>query len=156
VTADLETALADYRTGLDAELMVLAQIEELATRQRALPSPAAAEDLTALALERQRQLATLTALEQQVQPLRQHIASHIGAARQQPGYAGVAERHRRAADTVARITRLDDENLASLQHADVERRGTAHDLDAGEATLAAYRRTLQQPHASAGLFTQRG
>ncbi len=156
MTDELETTLADYRTGLDAELVVLAHLEELATRQRALPDPAPADDLTALALERQRQLSILAALEQQVAPLRQHIASHLGAARQQPGFAGVAERHRRAADTVARIARLDDDNLAALQHADVERRGTAHDLDAGEATLAAYRRTLQQPHAAAGLFTQRG
>jgi hypothetical protein len=156
MTADLETALADYRTGLDAELEVLGQIEDVATRQRALPGPAAAEALTALALERQRQLARLTALEQQVHPLRQQIASQLGAVRQLPGYAGVAERHRTAAATVARITRLDDENLSALTSADAERRGAAHDLDTGEATLSAYRRSLQQPHVSAGLFTQRG
>jgi hypothetical protein len=154
--ADLETALADYRTGLDAELVVLAQIEELATRQHALPVPAPADEVSHVALERQRLLATLAALEQQVHPLRAYLASHLEAARQQPGYAGVAERHRRAADAVARITRLDDENLAALQQADAERRGTAHDLDAGEATLAAYRRTLQQPHSSAGIYTGRG
>lgn len=154
MTADLETVLADYRTGLDAELALLAQLEQVAIRQHALPQPAPPEPLTGLALERERHLTALTALEQQVQPLRQHIATHLTDARQSPGFAGIAERHRRASDLVARILHLDDESLDVLTRADTERRAAAHSLETGEATLAAYRRILQQP--SAGLFTQRG
>lgn len=52
--------------------------------------------------------------------------------------------------------RLDGESLEALQRADQERRAAAHDLEAGEATLAAYRRVLQQPQPSAGLFNERG
>jgi hypothetical protein len=154
VTADLETVLADYRTGLDAELTLLGQLEALAVRQHTLPHPADSEALTSLAQERERHLAALTALEQQVEPLRRHIATHLAEARECPGFAGVSERHRRAGEIVARISRLDEESLAVLQQADVERRAAAQSLETGEATLAAYRRIVQQP--SAGLFTQRG
>jgi hypothetical protein len=51
---------------------------------------------------------------------------------------------------------LDGESLEALKRADQERRAAVHTLEAGEATLAAYRRVLQQPQPSAGLFTQRG
>lgn len=156
MTADLSTALADYRTGLDAELSVLAQLQDLATRQRALPEPASPEALTTLALERERLLATLAGLEQQVLPIRTQLAAHVSLVRQMPGFAGIAERHQRAAALVAEITRLDDESLAVLQRAEVDRRVAAQSLETGEATLAAYRRTLQQPQAPAGFFTQRG
>jgi len=156
VTADLETVLADYRTGLDAELSLLGDFEELATRQRALPHPAPPETLTHLALERQRLLAALAAFEQQVQPMRQQIGTHLVAARQSPGFAGVADRHRRAAEIVARVMAMDDESLRILERADADRRTAAHSLETGEATLAAYRRILQQPPPSAGLFDQRG
>lgn len=155
MNADLEMVLADYRTGLDAELALLAELEGLATRQHALPHPADPDILTSLALERERHLALLTALEQRVQPLRKQIEAGLAEFRQQPGFAGVAERHRRASELVARIMSLDDASLKALQVADVERRVAAHSLETGEATLAAYRRTLQ-PQPSAGLFTQRG
>ena len=46
--------------------------------------------------------------------------------------------------------------LEVLQRAEQDRRVAAHSLETGEATLAAYRRTLQQPQAPAGFFTQRG
>ena len=63
MTRDLETVLADYGTGLDAELSLLGEFEELAARQRALPNPAPPETLTHLARERERLLGALTALE---------------------------------------------------------------------------------------------
>jgi chromosome condensin MukBEF ATPase and DNA-binding subunit MukB len=154
--ADLETVLADYRTGLDAELALLGDLEALATRQHGLPHPSDPDHLTALARERERILAALGALEAQVDPLRQRISGDLAAARALPGFAGIHERHRRAAEIVARITKLDEESLARLQQADADRRAAAHNLETGEATLAAYRRVLQQPQPSAGLFTQRG
>lgn len=156
MTADLATVLADYRTGLDAELQVLSALEDTAIRQRALPHRAAAEELTALADIRQQQLAALTGIEQQLLPLRQRINGDLEAARRMPGFAGIAERHRRMQDLIASITRLDDESLEVLHQAEQERRAAAQSLDTGEATLAAYRRLLQQPQPSAGLFTQRG
>jgi hypothetical protein len=156
VNADLESVLADYRTGLDAELALLARIEALATRQHALSHPVDPTVLTEITIERERHLAALAALEQQVQPLRQHIADRLSAARQQPGFAGIADRHRRASEIVSGIMRLDEVSLEVLRRADADRRAAAHSLETGEATLAAYRRILQQPQPSAGIFTQRG
>ena len=156
MTADLVTVLADYRTGLDAELPLLAALNDVATRQRALPHPPAADDLATLGAERERHLAALIALEQQIAPLRAHIAAHLDDARQLPGFAGVADRHRRVGQLVAHIMELDAESLEVLRQADQDRRAAAQDIEAGEATLAAYRRTLQQPQSSAGLFTGRG
>lgn len=156
MTADLTTVLADYRTGLDAVLQLLAQLDGVASRQHALPHPPAADDLTALGTERERHLSALMALETQLLPLRQHIAAHLAEARELPGFAGVSDRHRRAADMIARIAGLDAESLEALQRADTDRRAAAQSIETGEATLAAYRRILQQPQPSAGLFTQRG
>jgi len=156
VTAELATILADYRTGLDTELELLSGLEDTAIRQRALPYHASAEELSALAEVRQQQLTALSGLEQQLLPLRQRINADLDAARRMPGFPGIADRHRRMQDLIASITRLDDESLEVLRRADEERRATAHRLDTGEATLAAYRRLLQQPQPSAGLFTQRG
>jgi hypothetical protein len=156
VTADLTTVLADYRTGLDAELQLLSQLDALASRQRALPHPPEAEALASIGVERERHLGALLALEQQLLPLRQAIASRLTEARALPGFDGVAERHRRAGEIVTRIMALDSESLQALQRADQDRRAAAQSLEAGEATLAAYRRILQQQQPSAGLFTQRG
>ena len=156
MTADLATVLADYRAGLDAELQLLTQLDTVASRQHALPHPPSADDLTALGAERERCLSALLALEGRLVPLRQHIATHLAEARLQPGFAGISERHRRAGEVVARIMQLDAESLEALKRADQERRAAAQTIEAGEATLAAYRRILQQPQPSAGLFTRRG
>ena len=156
MTAELATVLADYRTGLDAELQVLSALEDTAIRQRALPHRASAEELSTLADIRQQQLSALSGLEQQLLPLRERINAHLDAVRHLPGFAGIADRHRRMQDLIASITRLDDESLEVLRQADQERRAAAQSLETGEATLAAYRRLLQQPQPSAGLFTQRG
>lgn len=156
MTAELATVLADYRTGLDAELQILSALEDTAIRQRSLPHRASAEALSALAEVRQQQLTALAALEQQLLPLRQRLNADLDTARQMPGFAGIADRHRRLQELIASVTRLDEESLEMLSRAENERRAAAHSLDTGEATLAAYRRLLQQPQPSAGLFTQRG
>ncbi len=156
MTAAPETVLADYRTGLDAELAVLADIEALATRQRTLPHPIDPDLLAALAHERERQLAALAALEARVLPLRQHIAASLSRFRTMPGFAGVADRHQRASDAIARIARLDDESLAILRRDDADRRVAAHSLETGEATLAAYRKVIDQAPDPAGFFAERG
>jgi hypothetical protein len=156
VTPDLATALADYRTGMDAQLQVLAQLESIATRQHALPHPPPAEALTSLGLEREQQLSALSGLEQRLKPLRALVAAQLDRARTLPGFAGVAERDRRAAEYVATIMRLDAESLQVLERANEERRAAAQNLEAGEVTLAVYRRVLQQPQPSAGLFNERG
>lgn len=156
VSADLARVLTDYRTGLDTTLQLLEELETLSVRQRALPHPHDPEALTTFAQDRERQLAMLLALDQQLAPLRQQIADRVGEARALAGFDGVADRHRRAGEQVARIMQADADSLQTLTRAERARRAAAQSLETGEATLAAYRRVLQQPHGSSGLFTQRG
>ena len=87
--ADLETVLADYRTGLDAELALLGDLETLATRQHTLPYPGDPDALTSLTREREVLLSALGALETQVAPLRDRITADLPRARAFPGFAGI-------------------------------------------------------------------
>lgn len=156
MTDDLATVLADYRTGLDAELELLSHLEDVATRQQALPLPPPAEALAALGEERERHLGALLAIETRLLPLREQIASRLTEARALPGFAGVSDRHRRVGALVARVTELDTRSLETLQRIDQERRAAAQAIETGETTLAAYRRILQQPSGSPALFERRG
>ncbi|MBA2356596.1 MAG: hypothetical protein ACR2LU_02690 [Luteitalea sp.] len=156
MSADLARVLTDYRTGLDTTLQLLDHLETLSVQQRALPHPHDPEALTVLAEDRERQLATLFALELQLAPLRQQIADRVVEARALAGFDGVADRHRLAGEQVARIMHADAESLQALTRAERDRRAASQSLETGEATLAAYRRVLQQPHGSSGLFAQRG
>jgi hypothetical protein len=158
VPQELSAVLADYGAGLDAALQLLTQLEALSARQHALPnSPAPDPDaMQALMAERQRLLDGLSALETQLRPLRERIASDLATARAVPGFQVVAERHRAVTATVGRIMALDQESLDALQEADARRRADVHAVETAGATLAAYRRVLEGPQGSAGLVDQRG
>src|SRR5690606_31231424 len=105
VLQDLSVVLADYRAGLDAALDLLSQLEALSARQRAdAAAPSVSPDAVAAHVaERQRLLDALLQLESRLKPLRDHITRHLETARAVPGFQVVAERHRAAADAVARI-----------------------------------------------------
>lgn len=152
----LSEVLVDYGAGLDAALQLLTQLEDVAARQRALSAPSVPDVLTAIVADRQRLLDGLLVLEGRLRPLREFISTHLELARQVPGFAVVAERHRTAAEAVARIVLVDAESLAALQEADAQRRLDALTVETAGTTLAAYRRVLEGPHGSAGLVDQRG
>lgn len=153
---ELSATLADYGAGLDAALLLLEQIETLATRQRALPHSVDPVVLTPFIEERQRLLDALVTLEARLRPLRDHIAAHIAEARAVPGFAIVAERHRSAAAAVTRIVQVDQQSLDALQDADTQRRADAQTVEAAGQTLAAYKRVLEGPQSSAALMDRRG
>ena len=73
-----------------------------------------------------------------------------------PGYQDVAARHREAAHLVNDILAVDQQSLSALADAELARRSAMASLERGEATLAAYRRVLAPPVASATLFDRRG
>ncbi len=153
---ELSEVLVDYGAGLDAALQLLTQLEGVAARQRALPSQSPPDTLTTIVAERQRLLDNLLVLEGRLRPLREFVSAHLDAARQVPGFEVVAERHRTAAEAVARIMHVDRESLAALQEADTRRRADAQTVETAGATLAAYRKVLEGPQGSAGLVDERG
>jgi hypothetical protein len=152
----LSQALATYSAGLDAETGLLEQLHALSIGQQ---DGVLATDLTALTLvsdERERILASLVTLEHGLRPLRETIAANHQRARLLPGFSSVADRHRRAAELVERIMTSDAQTVEALRHAETARRFVAQTIEAGENTLAAYRRVVAPTLTNASLLDKRG
>jgi hypothetical protein len=156
VADDLRQALDDYGRGLDTELALLAQLDALSLLQQRAGE---ANDLADLArVSDGRELATraLVEVEERLRPIRESIARRIEEARRLPSFRSVADRHRRAEQAVMGVLGRDRATLAALHDAEDARRTAAQAIEAGEATLAAYRKVISPPVASAGLVSERG
>ncbi len=153
---ELRRLLAQYRAGIDAELLLLRKLMDLAERQHAVT---AAPDLLAfdhVADQRDDLMANLLTIEEGLRHVRQTLAAHREVASRLSGYEEVTERHRQAGALVNQILQIDQKSLASLADADLARRSAIASLERGEATLAAYRRVLAPPAATAKLVDRRG
>ena len=153
---DLTTAIATYRVGLDAEITLLTQVERVSMEQREATAARDLARLGGIAEERERLLASLVAIEQEVRPIRQLLSTHRTRAARLKGFAEVVARHRRAERLVTQITSADAATLDVLRQAEQARRFAGRTLARGEATLAAYRRVVAPPPDGAALFSQRG
>jgi hypothetical protein len=150
-----EVVLA-YSTGLDAQMVILEQVEALAAEQRAVWSRNELLPLGALATRRAALMHELAAVEARLVPLHDRLRSDLERALRTPGY-GVAENRRQEARTlIHRLMAADRRFLADLETSLESRRRESHNIDTGNATLAAYRRVVVPAVASAGLFDQRG
>lgn len=145
-----------YASGLDAELDLLGHLEALAVRQREATASGGVEALNHCSDERLRLTAALVALEQDLKPLRNLLADHGRQAARLPGFSALVARHQEAGRRVAGIVSADQQTMAALQDAEAARRFAAQTIDAGETTLAAYRRVVAPPPASAAIVDERG
>jgi hypothetical protein len=152
----LVQALRTYGAGVDAEILLLDQLHDISASQRQITDSHDVESLRRATERREQLLAHLVTLEHDLKPLRESIARHRDAAMQLPGFAAIAERHRRAAETVATILTVDEETLARLREAETARRFAARAIEVGENTLAAYRRVVAPTLTSASLIDRRG
>jgi hypothetical protein len=152
----LAQAITAYAAGLDAELDLLGHLESLSARQRDATASGDVEALNACSDERLRLTSALVALEQDLKPLRGQLADHGRQAAQLPGFSALVVRHQEAARRVAGIVSSDERTMAALRDAEAARRFAAQTIDAGEATLAAYRRVVAPPPASAAIVDERG
>lgn len=153
---DLRAALAEYRQGLDAELGLLAQLTALARDQR---EATGGDDYPALAAVSERRddlMRALLEVEAQLRPVRGLIASHAEEARHLDGFDDLARLHREAEGLVATILMSDRSTLEALHVAERARRTASQAIEAGEATLAAYRKVIAPPLAPAGLVSRHG
>lgn len=153
---EMRSAIATYRSGLETELALLAQLQKLAAVQRELSE---ANDMAALAGagdERARLMASLVAVEHQIKPVREAIAGLLDLASTCPGFEEVAALHRVASRMVATILSSDRDTLKALSDAEAARRAAARAIEKGETTLAAYRRVIAPPVASAAIVNRRG
>jgi hypothetical protein len=152
----LREALGAYASGLDAEMRLLEQLHALADdRDRHAPGAPVAE-LQASADRRDDLIAQLLRLEQTLKPLRQTIAAQRKHAARFPEFPAVADRHRTAAELVARILTADEHTLAALRDAEAARRFAAQAIETGGQTLAAYRRVVSPAPGSAALIDEHG
>lgn len=157
VTAEeLAQVLTSYGAGLQAELALLHQLEGLSLTQRDASAANDLDRLTAVGDERARLMTALVRIEHDLKPVRELIAARLSAMRELPVFQDVLVRHRQAGELVTRIMESDREVLLQLQAAEAARRETAHAIETGEATLAAYRRVLTPAVASVGLVNRRG
>lgn len=144
--------VAAYSAGLDAEIELLHQLA-------ALSNTSTATDVASLdrfSEERTRLLSALVTLEHQIKPLRQQLTAARELAARLPGFERVVARHQEAGGLVSSIIAADHRTLGALRDAEAARRFAAQAIEAGETTLAAYRRVVAPPPPSAAILDDRG
>ncbi len=152
----LAQTIAAYDAGLDAEIVLLRQLEGLAARQREADAMHDVELLTRCTDERTRLMGGLVELEHQLRPVRDRLADSQREASRLPGFTALVLKHRDAAALVAQILHQDQQTLDALRDAEQARRFAAQTIEAGETTLAAYRRVVAPPPTHAALIDERG
>jgi hypothetical protein len=152
----LDDALAAYAAGLAAEIELLQKVDALAREQRDAWANNQIAGLGALATRRAQLMTELAAAEDRIAPFRDHILARLAVARQAPAFAAAEARSQEAQALVRRLVDNDRSFLTDLETTLEERRREVHTLEAGGATLAAYRRVVAPAPASAKLVDQRG
>lgn len=157
MTRDEVVELLDqYRAGIDAELQLLEQLSAIAGRQHEVSRASDFDTFAKVTDARDELMRRLVTLEETLRGTRQQLSEHREIARTIPGYDAVAERHREAARLVGAILATDQQSISALADAELARRSAVASLERGETTLAAYRRVLSPPVASAGLIDKMG
>jgi len=157
MTADDLAALLDqYRVGLEAELVLLRRLQEVASRQHAATTER--EDIEALqraADERDRLMAGLVAIDQRIGDARERLARARDQVRRLPGVEEVVSLHKTVCEIISAILDTDRDSIRALEQVVAARRLAAQTLEQAESTLAAYGRVAIPPPA-ATLVNRRG
>lgn len=155
-TDELAGLLDEYRAGIDAELNLLKQLADVSTEQRQATQTANFAAFGGVSDARDRIMRSLVTIEEELRSVRQALIDHRELAMQIDGYEEVARRHREAVALVNEILAADQRSIAELVNAELARRSAVAGLERGETTLAAYRRVLSPPVASAKLVDKLG
>jgi len=157
VTADELTRLIDqYRAGLEAEIALLRQLAQVSDHQHSVTREGDFAAFNEAADARDRLMQGLVTIEAGLRDIRHALAEYRSDAEQLPGFDDVMALHRDAAHLVNSIVAADQQSVASLADAELARRSAVAGIERGETTLAAYRRVLTPPVASATLVNRRG
>lgn len=152
----IANAIAAYAAGLEAEIAILRQLDGLSARQREASAANDIEGLNRIGDERDRLMASLVAVEDDIRLIRQRLAEDRDRASSQPSFARLVALHREAATLVGDILTSDEQTLQALRDAETARRFASRTLELGESTLSAYRRVVARPVTSASLFDTKG
>lgn len=153
---ELTELLNAYAPGLEAELTLLRQLKHLADEQQEASGAHDLPRLTTIADAREQTMAGLVRIEHELKPIRYALASNRETAAALPRFSEVVALHRQATDLVSTIISTDRQSLQALQEAELSRRAAAQAIEAGENTLAAYRRVIAPRVVGAALVKRRG
>ncbi len=153
--SELAGMLAEYRTGLEGELRLLAQLRQLSSDQHEAGHASEMARLGAINTERDRVMNALMAIEETLKPLRHTLATRRKAIATLPGYADTIALHRKAEALVREIVDGDRRTVAALEKVEGTRRLAHEMIDKGRASLRAYRRVVLPESIPAALFSRR-
>ena len=153
---ELADAVEQYRAGLETGVTLLRQLRSIASRQRERTEQRDYERLAADSDARDRLTRALVAVEPGLRAVRARLAAENLDLSTIAGFAEVMALRLTAAELVAGILETDRESMKALADAELARRAAVASLECGETTLAAYRRVLSPPVASASLLDRRG
>jgi hypothetical protein len=154
--AELASALEEYRAGLEAELVLLRQLQAIAARQREGTTTRDFEQFAVESDARERLTRTLVNIEQGLRTIRDSLTRGRVDLHSHPAYREVLALRRTAEDLVAAILATDQDSMKALADAELARRAAVASLERGESTLAAYRKVIAPPVSSATLVDRRG
>lgn len=153
---DLQSMVEQYRSGLEAEMALLHQLEGLSKRQHAASISGDLATLPALHDARDSVMANLVSVEHELKPLRLALLQEQTRLNGTPEFIQIMAFHRDAAELVTAIVTSDRESLQALKNAEQARRAAADTIEKGETTLAAYRRVIAPSLVNATLVNRRG
>ncbi len=149
---ELAEAIDAYAEGLEAELALLRQLLRLSEQQRG----ADADTLAHLTDQRGGLMRSLVEVEAQIRPIREQLHDHQQVAAGLDGFQDLVLLHRAAGNIVSTILAADEDTARALRDAEGSRRIASRALDAGDTTLAAYRKVVAPAPAAASLVNRRG
>ncbi len=153
---ELRGLVNQYRAGLEAEMVLLHQLEALASRQRETSQIGDLSGVPEMVDARDRVMANLVAIEHELKPIRVALSEHRTALEHLPDYEHLAGQHREAAALVSAILSTDQQSMEALREAEEARKFASKSVEQGESTLAAYRRVVSPPLTGATLVNKRG
>jgi hypothetical protein len=157
VTPDeLVRLIEQYRAGIEAELSLLRRLSDVSSHQRAVSDSGDFSAFSEASDGREAIMRSLVTIEEGLRGVRATLTEHRDIAERIRGFAEVVTLHREAATLVGSILAADRASLSALADAELARRTAVASLERGETTLAAYRRVLAPPVASATLVNRRG
>ncbi len=154
---EVADAVGQYKAGLEAGVELLRRIEAAALQQRRHTEARDYERMAADNDLRDQLTRALVAIEPGLRGIRRELMRiDEGVLASRSDYREVLALRDTARELVTAIMAVDAASMQSLADAELAHRSAMASLEAGESTLAAYRRVLAPQVVSASLLSERG
>lgn len=154
--SELLHCIADYRAGLEAQILLLRHLMALSTREREVAASGGLGALDEIIDAREQVMATLAALETHQKPIRRALHDRQQTVVHMQEFKELSLLHQAAGALAEEILAVDGDSLTALREAEIARRAAAESIEKGESTLAAYRRVVMPSPVSAKLLNRKG